>query len=259
MSATPIAHTTDATGDDAAAFLHGAALAAASGLPLVTVHGEAAATAPHRLPDGATLATRWQRPIDHQLRCHACCDDITDNVLDALRHLGPRMVVVGTHARHGLGARLRGSVGEAIARGCGVPTLVVPNEGRGFVDVATGAIDLRRIVVPAQDAASAHVAVAAARGLATLAGTPDVAIELLHAGDRDEPSLLALGLPVVRRAGSLTEVVRDRVAEVDARLVVMATHGHDGPIDVVLGSHTERVLRDVAGPLLSVPWREPTT
>lgn len=41
--------------------------------------------------------------------------------------------------------------------------------------------------------------------------------------------------------------------EVDADLVVMATHGRDGAERVLLGSTTERVLRESEVPVLAVP------
>jgi len=168
----PIAHTTDLSGDDSAAFVHAAALAAASGARLITLHGNPGAVDAAALPDAAGLAARWHRPIEQQRICHECCDDVADTLLDALRGIAPALVVAGTHARHGLASLLHGSVAEALVRNLSVPTLVVPNHGRGFVDPATGAITLRRIVVAAVDgddglaAAHALVALAAVRGTA---------------------------------------------------------------------------------------------
>jgi nucleotide-binding universal stress UspA family protein len=232
-----IAHTTDLSGDDEAAFHHACALAAASGARLVTIHGNAAAAhAP--LPDAAPIAARWGRPIEHARVCHECCDEVVDTVVDAVRGLAPRLVVSGTHARHGLGALLTGSVAESVARNVDVPTLIVPNHGRGFVDLATGAIDLHRVLIPAGDDAEAALGLAAARALVALARAPGADLVLFH--------------------GTTSRIADAIVAEARARaacVIVMPTRGHDGLIDAVRGSRTEQVVRDAGCPVLSVPRR----
>ena len=247
-----IAHATDLTGDDTSAFVHASALAATSASRLVTVHGNAPENAAATLPDAAELATRWGRAIDYERRCHECCDDVADTVIDALRELRPELVVLGTHGRHGLAALVRGSVSEIITRNLAVPALVVPNLGRGFVDPATGAIDLRRIVIPAGTAADALRGLNAARRLLALGGRTDAVLELVHVGAPD-PALEQLGVMVTRVEGRLEDAILDVARTRDACLIVMPTSGHDGFGDVLLGSHTERVIRDAACPVLSVP------
>ena len=163
MTPPVIAHTTDLSGDDAAAFVHACALAAASKARLVTVHGNAPGLDANRLPDASVFGARWGLPIDHDRMCHECCDDVTDTVLDAIRRIDPQLVVTGTHARHGISALLHASVSEAIARNVRVPTLFVQNQGRGFVDAATGALELRRVLVPAGTRDEAIAGLTAAR------------------------------------------------------------------------------------------------
>lgn len=247
-----IAHATDLTGDDLAAFVHASALAAASASRLVSLHGNAPAEAASQLPDAGELARRWGRPIEHERRCHECCDDVSDTVIDALRKLGPELVVVGTHARHGIKALLNGSVGETIARNLAVPALVVPNRSRGFVDAATGAIDLRRIVIPAGNLMEAERGLAAARGLLALVGAADAELEILHVGEPD-PALSRLGVPVTVITGKLEDAIVERARARDVCLIVMPTRGHDGVGDVLGGSHTEHVIREASCPVLSVP------
>lgn len=230
-----IAHTTDLTGDDLAAFHHAAALAAASGARLVTIHGNAAAAEVSRLPDAAPLAARWGRPIQHQRICHECCDDVADTVLDAVREVAPQLLVVGTHARHGLAAMLVGSVAEAVARNVAVPTLIVPNHVRGFVDRETGAIDLLRVLVPAGDTDEAERGRTAARALVALAGAR-AEIEILHVAH-----------------GRIVEAILSEARERQASVIVMVTRGHDGLADVLLGSRTEHLVRDADVPVLWVP------
>lgn len=247
-----IAHATDLSGDDGAAFVHASALAAASSARLVTVHGNAPASEASRLPDASTFATRWGRPIWHDRHCHECCDDVSDTVLDAMKTLAPDLVVLGTHARHGIAALFHQSVGEAIARNVTVPALVVPNKTAGFVDAATGAIDLRRILIPAGTVADAERGIAAARQLLAMLHIHDAELELLHVGI-EEPALLTLGVRVTRTEGPLEEAILAAARARQACLIVMPTRGHDQVGDVLRGSHTERVLRDATCPVLAVP------
>lgn len=250
---TLIAHTTDLSGDDAAAFLHASALAAAAPARLVTVHGNAPAGDAAKLPDASVLAARWGRPIAHERRCHECCDDVTDTVLDALRALHPDLVVLGTHARHGLSAWLHASVGEAIARNLDVPALVVPNASRGFVDAQTGGFLLRRVLIPCGTADDASRGLAAARRFLALAQVDETTarLELVHVGE-DDAALASSGSPVLRVRGAIEEAIVAMARDHDACLIVMPTHGHDGVGDVLRGSHTERVIRDAPCPVLAI-------
>lgn len=252
MTPSAIAYTTDLSGDDAAAFVHACALAAASGARLVTVHGNAPDLDASRLPDAGVLASRWGRTIDHDRMCHECCDDVTDTVLDAIRQIGPQLVVTGTHARHGIAAVLHASVSEAIARNVRTPTLIVQNHGRGFVDAATGALRLRRVLVPAGTREEALAGLAAARSLLALAGIRDAELVVVHASSTGDGFDLAdLPVAVAQTRGKLEDVVL--TAAGDAGLIVMVSRGHDGILDALRGSHTEQVIRDAACPVLSVP------
>jgi len=249
-----IAHTTDLSGDDATAFVHACALAAASGARLVTVHGNAPAATEAQLPDAGLLSARWGKPIAHDRMCHECCDDITDTVIDAIRRIGPQLVVAGTHARHGLSALLHASVGEAIARNVGVPTLIVQNHGPGFVDAATGGFRLRRVLVPAGTRAEALAGLAAARALLGLARLTEVELVVVHASaDGDDFELSDLPVTVSQTRGELEGVVVAAASERGAGLIVMVSRGHNGVLDALRGSHTERVIRDAGCPVLSVP------
>lgn len=250
-----IAHASDITGDDTAAFVHAAALAAAARARLVTI--SAAGDSARLAPDAAGLATRWGRRVDHSFLRAECCDEVEDTVIDCLRGLRPDLVVVGTHARHGWAALVHGSVGAAIARNLDAPVLVIPNRGRGFVDATSGAIDLRRILVPAGTAADAERGTAAARALLAMAtGTVPVApaatVEIVHVGPVDR-ELERSGFAPTRLDGPLDAAIVAAAVARDSCVIVMPTHGHDSVGDVLLGSHTEHVVRDAGRPVLSVP------
>lgn len=193
-----IALATDSTGSDTLAARHAAALAARAGMPLLTIHVEPG-------------------------------DDVADDLIERLRQARPTIVVLGTHARHGVDAVIHGSVAEAVARNLDVPTLIVPNHAHAFV-AADGSLALRRIVIPTRNELDERRAKGAANVLLELLGL-DVSIEVSAAPLRDLISS----------------------ATTEGSLIVMATHGHDSVRDVVRGSNTEHVIRDAACPVLCVP------
>jgi len=234
-----------------------AALAVASGARLVTVHATVGSEGGFVSPSLGALLSSWGRTIEHVPMIHACCDDVTDTVLDALQRVAPELVVAGTHGRSGWRQLFSSSVAEGIARNTSVPTLVVPRGGRDLVG-ARGAIDLRRLLVPAGDVLATRTALRAAAWMADLAGVKDVDVVLLHVDDGTPPPDVGdppVGLRLTRRTvgGPLERAIIETSREMDACAVVMATRGRDGVVDAFAGSHTERVIRQALCPVLSVP------
>lgn len=254
-----IAHASVPTAEDRAPFEHGLSLAARAGARLLSVHANDDPAVEAEMLDAADVLRRWGRDpasVEHVKTVHNCCDDPVDTLLDALRSAEPDLVVAATHQRTGVIRVLFESRAEAIAENVAVPTLLVPLEGRGFVD-ERGEPDLRRLVVPIGDADAARVAIERAAWLVDLARAEDVEVILLFVGEAGaEPAIEPPSHPRIRWTsrtvpGELTDAIA-QVAD-DACAVVMATRGHDSVGDMMLGSHTERVLRVVRCPLLSVP------
>jgi nucleotide-binding universal stress UspA family protein len=255
-----IAFAAEMTEEDSTPFEHAVALAAVSGARLVTVH---ALTGPTRggalLDPGAALA-RWEREtrVDFHEMTRGGADDPVDAVLDALHEIAPNLVVTGTHQRDGVLRALLGSRAEAITANLRVPTLLVPVGSPGFVSAERREIDLGQIVVPVGDPECGQAAVDHAAWLVRLAGVEQAHVTLVHVGPRSERPALRVteGEGVVWTwrdidAGPLEDTIV--AAAASARLVVMASRGHDSLGDVFRGSHTERVLHRVACPLLYVP------
>ena len=59
-----------------------------------------------------------------------------------------------------------------------------------------------------------------------------------------------------RTDGDVVETIWGQAADLEADLIVMATQGHDGFLDALRGSTTERVLNGADCPLLAVPALE---
>ncbi|MCK6504228.1 universal stress protein [Myxococcota bacterium] len=253
-------------------FGHGLALALHNhaSLHLVHVHpADSEAGYWGRLPSVRELLARWGHiPVDapasalKSLRTQVILDDVVaaDPATGAAREVAglmPDLLVLGTHRRKGLSRMLKGSVAERIARANRLPTLFLGHQDRGFVELQTGAITLRRIVVPVgQDLSPERAMELCARWLPDLGPGP-FDITLVHVGGPfpQPPPTVPVGLVATVRqvshnagdvvAGVMTEVELER-----ADLVVMASHGHDSWLDDIAGTKTEQLVRWCTSPVL---------
>lgn len=88
--------------------------------------------------------------------------------------------------------------------------------------------------------------------------TPD---EVRHEMQRALPDLPLHGVEVryIPHAGDPVQVIADQAVSGSADLIVMGTHGRSGVERLLIGSVTERVLRQAPCPVLVVPSDVPTT
>lgn len=168
------------------------------------------------------------------------------------------LIVLATHGREGLPRWLHGSVAEPVARAAHASTLFIPHGARGCVAPESGAVTLRRILVPVDRRPAPGRALTAAAQTASLLADAPVALELLYVGEAgDMPDLQidqTAGWATVERSIRSGDVVGQILAAAAAAdLIVMATEGHRGFLDALRGSTTERVLRQAPCPLLAVP------
>ncbi len=267
-----IVHTASLAVDDLPAFRHAVAIAQRSQSRLVSVHAGAGESARERIPRAANVLAGFglvaEDADDHAVASVGVRHERVviradqDPVAELTAFLGktsPDLLVATTEARKGLARLMAGSVAEVLARSIRSPALLFPKGCRGFVADATGKATIARVVVPAGDAAAAIAAANRLLWLLDVVGAGVVDVELVHAGE--VLALEELKLPArdgVRwheqaPTGSVEDAIVAAVEATDADLVVMATRGHDTFGDAIAGSHTERVLRRVSCPLLSVP------
>lgn len=184
------------------------------------------------------------------------------------------LVVVGTRGRRGLQRLLIGSVSEEVLREAPCPVLTV----RGTEHVAP-AWAVRNILVPIDFSEASEEALRHAKELALTYGAQ---LTLLHAVEEVVyPSAYGLepidlpGPEVVERVekslaqlvhnqvgyehvvidatiGYAPSVILDRAERDDVDLIVIATHGRSGLDRVLLGSVTERVVRQASCPVFTV-------
>lgn len=171
----------------------------------------------------------------------------------------PDLVVLSTHQRQGLARIRRPAVAEQIARMARVRTLFVPRRVDGFVEADSGAVRLKRILIPMDHEPRPTAAIGAAASLVRTFGLTDVHFTLLFVGpEAEQPSALIPDNPgwtreVLCEEGDVVEAILNASDEREADLIVMATRGHDGFLDALRGTTTERVLRGAKCPLLAVP------
>lgn len=269
-----ILHATDLTAGGDLAFVHSLKLALAAPGELVIVHADAdrrrAGAEWNAFPGVRETLARWSllppgvdaAAVADTLGLHVRKVDIPDKdpmtaVVDLLDHRPVDLVVLASHAREGLDRWLHPSFAEPLAREARLPTLFLPHAARGFVSPETGAQTLRHVLVPVDQSPRPGRALALAMDMADALGAVDAVFHLLHVG----PQWPATPIPGGResrvrrleRKGSVVDEIIGAADQLDADLIVMATHGHDGLLDALRGSTTEQVLRRAKRALLAVP------
>lgn len=197
-------------------------------------------------------------------------------ILEYADEIEADVIVMSTHGRRGLSHALVGSVTEEVVRLSSRPVLTI----RGS-DAEPAAPHLRNVLVPVDFSRHSEGAVGHAKEFCHAYGarmhllhvfeqpvTPEVYIGS-GAGSISDFSLVESSLRealrgVAARAGAdvQTEIhVREGRAvseilevaeEIDADLIVIATHGLGGLTHVMLGSVTDKVLRRAACPVLTI-------
>jgi nucleotide-binding universal stress UspA family protein len=185
-----------------------------------------------------------------------------DSLGVTLRHIrtfAPDLIVLSTHQRDGIDRWLHKSVAEPLARRSGAMTLFVPHNGHGFVSLRDGLVTLRRVLVPIDHAPAADTAIDRAWELARGLGCSTGEIRLIHVGDAGPPPRPAAvadagwSVETVVRSGDVVRCILEEEARWGADLLVLATQGHQGFLDALRGSTTERVVRGARSPVLAVP------
>lgn len=186
------------------------------------------------------------------------------------------LVVMGTHGRHGVDRLLRGSVSEEIVREAPCPVFTVladeehPSPGP-YVERVVAPVDLSNqsemVIAHARELARSYnaaldvlhvienVAYPNAYGVDPLTPIlPDVqqrATEaltmLVHEAEDEEVPIQS-----VVRTGYAAQDILDYLDEVDAGLVVMATHGRTGLERFLIGSVAAKIVRSSPCPVFTL-------
>jgi nucleotide-binding universal stress UspA family protein len=210
------------------------------------------------LPKDSPRAAVAQLGIDVR-KIVARQSDPVEAVLGYLETHPAELIVLATHQREGRVRWLDKSVAEPVARRAEELTLFIPGDSEGFISAEAGSVSLSNILIPIASSPRPQPSLDAAARLVSGLKAPAGTFTLVHVGQTD--SFPSVSCPEVSgwewkkelRTGNVIQTIVDASNDVDADLVVMATDGRNGFLDGLRGSHSERVLRLISMPLLTVP------
>ncbi len=273
-----VLHPTDLTPSGTPAFAHALRLAAAARTKLYVLHAD---------PKDAEDADDWSAypPVRRTLTSWGMLEEGSspravfeqlgvqiakvrmperDAMRAILRFLDGHpsdVIVLATEGRDGMPRWLHGSIAEPVARAAETATLFVPRGARAFVAPDNGAVSLRRVLIPVDRRPPPTYALRVAWEITRLLGAEGAILQLLHVGSATDPAAVEVDpgtWPTVEhvvRSGDVVEQILAVASEGPADMIAMATEGHQGFLDALRGSTTERVLRRAPCPVLAVPSR----
>lgn len=167
------------------------------------------------------------------------------------------LLVIGTQSNHsGLGNLFGRDLAEYLADYFRHTTLFIPSGARPFVEECTGAITLKKIIIPVENSTFLYSALKSLRKILSLIPNAGIQIIGLHAGAKfpviDPAHTDGFDWRPVLSSETILTAILNCVKENDADLIVMATNGRNTLSQKIIGSHTEQVLRNSTCPLLSI-------
>ena len=178
--------------------------------------------------------------------------NITKAITDFVTRHTPDLMVAASHGRRGVSRWLEGSVAMQAMRGTALPSLLIGPSAKPIVDVETGALNLKTVLIPIADVPSPQRAIAAFHRLLS-PHAPDVHyIHVIEPGVSMEA--VRNHVPQTRfLEGDVVSTILDAADGMLADVIVMITARHKSLIDLLRGSTTERVLREARAPILVLP------
>ncbi|MEW6300119.1 MAG: universal stress protein [Thermodesulfobacteriota bacterium] len=226
------------------------------------------------------LARQHLEGVRHEIITRLNSDPAA-GILEAEKAIGADLVVMATHGRTGIAHLILGSVAEKVVRESRCPVFTTR---RG--EALPQAEPFQRILVPVDIAETSVVALTYARRLAEASTGTVYPLHIVPTADSD---LLLRDVYQAREEGHrVNHVVAERVAkqkleelarqhlsgiryetilhvsgdpgrlilevekDVGADLLIMSTHGFTGLFHLLLGSLTERMVRESSCPVLSI-------
>jgi nucleotide-binding universal stress UspA family protein len=155
---------------------------------------------------------------------------------------------------------IKPSLVEVLARKTHTKTLFVPSDATPFISHETGDVKIQRILVPVDSSPDPAQVIEYARRTAKAYGAEGkTTITLLHVGEEwESPEIIQDGddglvWEKISRKGKIAHEILAFAREQNVDLIMMATHGHHGILDIFRGNISKQVLRDALCPILTVP------
>ena len=264
-----IFHPTDLSEASKTAFLHALRIAVASRASLTILHVGGHREDWDEMPQVRRTLKRWGLLKDDmdtseflslglgvkKLLAHG--SDPLRTCAEYLERHPTDLVVLATNQEDGNTGWMKRRVAEPLLRASGATTLFIPHDRTGFVEPSSGAVGLKRMLLPIAPDPDPLQAIRAATLMAEHLALERPEFTLLFIGpqaDMPAPPLPDRNGWTWKRTCREGDVVATILAvekEMHADLIVMATKGHDGFLDALRGSTTERVLRGASCPMLT--------
>ena len=185
--------------------------------------------------------------------------DAVSSILKYLQKHPHDLIVLTTYQHEGIDRWMKKAVAEPIARQSGEITLFLPHQSPGFISAGTGQVSLKNVLIPIDQRPHPQLAIEIASSLAHLLGCVGVNFHLLHVGNEKTAPQVKLPFgdsgawtPILGQGNVIDQILKT-AEEIAADLIVMATQGHEGFLDALRGSTTERIVRASSCPVLAVP------
>jgi len=268
-----IVHPTDFTPGDAAAMAHAVAMALASKaiLRLLLVRVDNASfyspTQGLRLVRDLLVGwgvlgkdasyDRWEKELELQVSSVSiAARNARAGILEYLEDTFCNLVVLATYPNKALTRWTDASVHSHLLRKGRMMSLFLREGRRGFIDSKTGALRLKRILMPIAAGVDSVPAIRRIQAILALVDS-GAEITLLHVG-KEPPALfdengVSLNMPILLREGEVVETILSWAGRLNVDAIAMPTAGRHGLLDAVRGSSSAQVLEDARWPLLTVP------
>jgi nucleotide-binding universal stress UspA family protein len=266
----------DFSGQSAAALRLSAALARSCGAQVSAIFVTAPGAPAYFLPSGAGDIDRASRQAilrskealenlarraapDIAVDCLAVEGHAADEILAAARDLSADVIAIGADSRPVLTQFFMGSVAEEMLRRSPVPVLTVRAGAADWVGS-------QPIICPITDSAASHAALDRAARLAVCAGLKLLVIHVQEPGAEPLTQaacewLAQTGAPPceieeITRSGRASDEIIKLAAERNAGLIVLGSEHKRVADRTVIGSTTDRVVRQAPCPVLAVAVEE---
>lgn len=210
------------------------------------------------LPEGSTRAEVAQTGLQVQ-KVLAHGREPADAVLHYLAEEPADLVVLATHQHDGIARWWHRAVAEPVARRSKTMTLFIPYGVNGFVALEDGCVTLQHVLLPIDRSPAPHDAIDIAADLTRALGVEQASFTLLYVGAQGDQPMVQIPQQdgwtwdTVVRQGNVVEQILDVAATSAADLIIMTTQGHQGFLDALRGSTSERIVRGARCPVLAVP------